>query len=176
MSILTYHIASTIDGFISREDGSLPGFSMEGSHVDEYMQTLGTYDKVIMGRKTYEAGYAFGMKRGDNPYPHARTIVFSKSMEAKPEDAIEIINSDPIAWVKTFKAETEGEIYLCGGGQIAGQMLANKLIDKLVIKLSPTVYGKGTPMFGGHDHIESFKLVEAKPYDTGTTLLTYLKA
>ena len=37
MRNLVYHVASTLDGFICHEDGSVNGFPEEGDHVSEYL-------------------------------------------------------------------------------------------------------------------------------------------
>lgn len=64
MRRLVYHVATSLDNFIAREDGSTPGFVAEGQHVTEYLETLQTYDTILMGRATYEAGYQYGVEPG----------------------------------------------------------------------------------------------------------------
>tara|TARA_R110002051_G_scaffold306_2_gene1327 strand:+ start:444 stop:689 length:246 start_codon:yes stop_codon:yes gene_type:complete len=41
---------------------------------------LKEFETVIMGLKTYEFGYAFGLKSGQPPYPHMVHYIFSKSL------------------------------------------------------------------------------------------------
>jgi len=53
MRKLKYYMASTVDGFIGHEDGSVNGFLEQGEHVTEYLESLKTwFDVVLMGRKT----------------------------------------------------------------------------------------------------------------------------
>jgi hypothetical protein len=53
MRKLKYHVASTADGFIAREDGSFDCFPMEGDHVNEYLESLKSYGAVLMGRNRF---------------------------------------------------------------------------------------------------------------------------
>ena len=62
MRKLKYHVASTVDGFIAHEDHSIDGFVSEGEHVIDYLESLKhDYDIVLMGRRTYEFGFQFGV-------------------------------------------------------------------------------------------------------------------
>jgi len=66
MRKLKYYMASTVDGFICHEDGSVNGFLEQGPHVTDYLESLKTwFDVALMGRKTYEFGFQFGVT---NPY------------------------------------------------------------------------------------------------------------
>ncbi len=44
MRKLVYHVGTSLDNYISREDGSVEGFLWEGDHVDDYVfsKTLGS--------------------------------------------------------------------------------------------------------------------------------------
>ena len=73
MRKLKYHVASTVDGFIAHEDHSIDGFVSEGEHVIDYLESLkNDYDIVLMGRRTYEFGFQFGVT---NPYPWMKQYV-----------------------------------------------------------------------------------------------------
>ena len=76
MRRIVYYVAASIDGFISGPDGDIAGFVEGGSGVDKYLDDLGRFDTVIMGRKTYEFGYRFGLQPGQPAYPHMRHFCF----------------------------------------------------------------------------------------------------
>ena len=72
MRTLRYIVASTLDGFICREDGSYDAFPTEGDHIQAYIDSLASCDTVLMGRATYEVGLNVGVT---SPYPAMRQYV-----------------------------------------------------------------------------------------------------
>ena len=62
MRKIKYHVATTLDGFIARRDHTVGGFVEAGEHVTDYLDSLkNDYDVVLMGRRTYEFGFQFGV-------------------------------------------------------------------------------------------------------------------
>ena len=82
MRKLVYDVATTLDNFIAHEDGSCDGFLSEGEHVTDYLARLAGYDTVVMGRRTYEYGYPYGVVPGQRAplYRHMRHFIFSKTL------------------------------------------------------------------------------------------------
>ena len=86
MRELIYDVAMTVDGFICHTDGSADGFVPEGEHLTEYLARLETYDTVVMGRKTYEFGYQFGLEPGKRAYAHMAHYIFSDGLKLPGEE------------------------------------------------------------------------------------------
>ena len=176
MRSIIYDVATSLDGYIAGPNDDISAFPGEGQHADDYFQRLGGYQTVIMGRRTYEFGYAYGLEPGKRAYPHMDHHIFSSAM-ALPDDAeVSVVREDWLDAVKRLKRADGGDIYLCGGGQFAGLLVANGLIDRLVLKLAPVAIGAGVRLFGDSSGRQGFTLVEAKPYDNGVVLLTYTAA
>ena len=174
MRKIIYHVATTLDNFIAREDGSADGFLPEGEQVTEYLQQLQNYDTVIMGRKTYEFGYDYGLQPGQPAYPHMRHYIFSTTLKFdQPHEKVKVISTYSLAIIQQLKEEEGTPIYLCGGGNFAGFLLENELIDELWIKHNPIFFGKGIGLFGGCKKEIGLDLLDAKVYDTGVLLLKY---
>jgi dihydrofolate reductase len=75
--------------------------------------------------------------------------------------------------VQRLKAEEGTDIYLCGGGAFAGFLLDRGLIDQVVLKLNPLVFGRGIRLFGGSTRRIGLVLASSKVYGNGVILLRY---
>ncbi|MFE2911744.1 dihydrofolate reductase family protein [Kitasatospora indigofera] len=186
MRQLTYYVGTTLDGFIAGPDGQFDFFPFEGdlaaALLAEYPETIPAhgrgplgldgvankrFDTVLMGRATYEPGLAAGVA---GPYPHLRQYVFSRTL-ARPHPAVEIVSTDPVAFVRDLKRQDGAGIWLCGGADLAGQLLAE--IDELVIKRYPVVIGSGIPLFRAPFLPAGFTLTDSRVFNTGATITTY---
>lgn len=190
MRKLTYYIACSIDGFIGDPSGDAS--SMYPFAVGEFFEYLTTeypetnpvsvrravgtedvpnskFDTIIQGRGSYEVALKEGVT---SPFTHLREYVASRTLTESPDPHVEIIGHDLVAKVRELKAE-DGElgIYLCGGAEIAGELLDE--IDELVIKTYPVVYGTGMPMFGSDFALTEFVLDEVRSFDNGVVVRTY---
>lgn len=173
MRKLKYYIASTIDGFIAHEDGSFDGFLMTGEHVSDYLAALEKFDAVLMGRKTYEVGVKEGLT---SPYPQMQQFLISRTLQTSPDEAVTLVSEGLTELVKTLKSESGKDIYLCGGGNLGATLLAEKLIDEIILKVNPVVFGHGIPLFSGSPQVLPtlpLQLKNHKVYKNGLVLLTY---
>ena len=170
MRSLKYYVACTVDGFIAHADGSVAGFNFEGEHVMDYIQSLDGFDTVLMGRKTYEFGLNLGVT---NPYPTMDQYVLSRTMATSPDENVTLVSENIIEFVKALK-NTEGkDIYLCGGGELAKTLLAEHLIDEILLKVSPVLFGSGISLFSAGISQTSLELLNTKTYNNGVALLRY---
>jgi len=128
---------------------------------------------VIMGRKTYEFGYRFGLIAGQQAYPHMTHYIFSNSLTFEEQHPKVQVKPIKIEEIEKLKLQNGPDIYLCGGGQFAGWLLDNHQIDILKIKLNPLILGEGIKLFG--DSRQSFKteLIDTNLFDNGLQIMTY---
>ncbi|MBW5251931.1 dihydrofolate reductase [Streptomyces sp. P01-B04] len=196
MRKLVYFIASTLDGFIAGPDGADPtgpdGFwpipeDYVAHLIAEYPETLpgparaalsitaeGThFDTVVEGRRSYEVGIAAGVT---DAYPHLRHLVFSRTLGESPDPAVEIVATDPVARVRELKQEDGKDIWLVGGGELAGSLYPE--IDTLIVKLSPMTIGAGIPLFSHKATFDpnAWTLTGNRILDSGALFLTYERA
>ena len=171
MRKVKYHVASTVDGFIAHEDHSIEGFVSEGEHVIDYLESLkNDYDIVLMGRRTYEFGFQFGVT---NPYPWMKQYVFSRTMERSPDPNVELVSKEITGFVEELKKGAGKDIYLCGGADLAGRLFAEGLINEIIVKLNPVLFGSGIPLFSGVVKQADLELTRSKIYGNGVVLLNY---
>ncbi|AUY48795.1 dihydrofolate reductase family protein [Streptomyces sp. CB01881] len=190
MRKLTYFVGASIDGFIAAPDGGFDFLMpyVEGEFLEhlttEYADTLPTpgraafgvadvpvsrFDTVLMGRGTYAVGLPLGLT---NPYAHLRQIVFSRTLTS-PDPAVEVTGEDPLTLVRKLKQEDGLGIWLCGGAELAGQLLPE--VDELIVKQAPVVAGQGVPLFRADFAPHGFTLADCRPFENGIVVLTYAK-
>ncbi|MEV4235110.1 MULTISPECIES: dihydrofolate reductase family protein [unclassified Nocardia] len=189
MRKLTYYVASTIDGFIATEEGSVDFFPVGGDHgpaiTAQYPETLPTkvrealgidkrnryFDTVLMGRKTHD----FGVRTGtSSPYSHLRQFVVSTTLPESPDPSVELISADPLATVRELKRDNGLGIWLCGGGELAQVLLPE--IDQIFLKLYPVVLGSGRPLFGAGPRLPEaarFRVITSRVFEDGVAFVKY---
>lgn len=185
MRRLCYFIGTTLDGFIAAPDGDLGHFDIAAELVEyisaQYPETLPTpartawgidapnrrFDTVIMGRGTYDPGLAQGLT---SPYAHLRQYVVSNSLES-PDPAVTVV-ADPVATVRELKNEAGLDIWLAGGGGLAGALRDE--IDELVVKVYPVVAGDGVRLFSGGFRPTALRRTATVELDSGHLIVSYL--
>lgn len=195
MRTLVHYIASTLDGFIAGPDGADPtgpnGFwPIPEDYIQylvaEYPETLpvqarqalsvtaaGThFDTVLEGRRSYEIGLAAGIT---DAYPHLRHLVFSRTLTERPDPAVEFVADDPVATVRELKQQDGKDIWLLGGGELAGSLYAE--IDTLILKVAPLTIGNGIPLFSHRAAFDprTWTLTDHTVLKSGAVILTYTR-
>lgn len=172
---LVYYVAVSLDHYIAQADGSVGGFLEEGKHIYDYLKSLRDYDTVLMGKNTYEFGYQYGLEPGQPApiYGPMMNYVFSQSMEQYQHEQLEVIRENPSDFVQNLKQQEGGSIYLCGGGQLAGTLLDAHLIDRLILKINPIIFGAGIPLFGASTQAVTLHMEDTTVYSNGVIFANY---
>jgi dihydrofolate reductase len=175
MRPMIYYVATTVDHYIAHEDESVHGFLAEGHHIPDYLNSLSDFDTVLMGRSTYEWGFQYGAQPGQpSPtYPHMMHYIFSRTLPDYQHPQVKVIREDAATVVRDIKQQDGKPIYLCGGGNFAGFLLENELIDELILKVNPVIFGEGIPLFGNSRKMVSLSLLDAKIYNNGVAFMHY---
>lgn len=142
MRKIVYYVAMSLDGYICGPNENIEGYVDKGSGLDQYLNDLHSFDTVIMGRKTYESGFKFGIVPGQPAYHYMEHYIFSGS--ANYENLASQVKVVPrnISIVEKLRNVQGTDIYLCGGSIFAGWLLSHHLIDEVKIKLSPVLFGE----------------------------------
>ena len=169
-------IATSLDGYIAREDGKLDWLDAANATVPEdedcgYYDFMKTVDVLVMGRKTYEKVLSFGMW----PYGDTSVIVLSSNEIEIPNDLIQSVScssESPKELCERLANEEAKRIYVDGGITIQ-RFLAEGLINDVTITVIPIVLGSGKPLFGIVEKDIPLKHISTKTYDFGFVQLTY---
>ncbi len=144
-------IATSLDGFISRRDGSIDWLDQENARVPAgedcgYEQFMATVDTLIMGRHTFELASSFAK------WPYGRTPVFvlsgtMSSLPAGVANTVSLSREAPPALVARLSSQGMRHLYIDGNVTIQ-RFLADALIDEITITQIPVLIGEGRPLFG----------------------------
>jgi len=187
MRKLIYCVATSLDGFIADEKGSPDGFPFDESYLgvllELFPETLPApfhaegitfdnekFDAVLMGKATYDVGASAGIT---NPYPTLDQYVFSRSMTESPDPAVTLVSKGAIGCVEELKKQDGKDIWLCGGAQLAGTLFKAGLIDEMIVKLNPVLFGTGIPLFTPSVELTQLELTSSMTCESGHEILYY---
>lgn len=173
MTELIYHVATSLDGFICDRNGQANDFLPEGDHIPDFLNSIHDYGAVLMGKRTYEYGFQFGLKPGEPGYKGLKHYIFSRSFDFASNDEVELVRTDAVAFISKLKTQNTKPLWLCGGGELAGTLLKHRLIDGLVLKVNPIMIYDGVPLFGESKEKINLKLTDLKKYDSGVLRTSY---
>lgn len=166
-------IAMSLDGYIADRDGKvgwLGGQGNEEEMVDTYSDFVTEVDTVIMGWNTY---HQIMTELSPKEWVYSGLISYVATHRACPStEMIHFTQEDPCCLVRALKKEKGKNIWICGGADIARQLMAEDLIDEYNISVIPTLLGEGIRLFGGIGREIPLKLVKLQSYD-GITELIY---
>src|SRR6478672_9003921 len=115
------YIATSLDGFIAREDGALdwlpaPGGDAGGEDYG-YRDFMASVDALVMGRHTFELALSFGAW----PYAGKPVVVLSSRPAAIPPSlasSVEWLSGSPSEVVRRLAARGAEHLYVDGGRTI----------------------------------------------------------
>jgi dihydrofolate reductase len=144
-------IATSLDGFISRIDGSIAWLDDANARVPAgedcgYGKFMATVDALVMGRYTFELAQSFG----EWPYGTTPVVVLSSRMSSLPRTvpgSVSRSDETPAALVSRLSSEGMRHLYIDGGVTIQ-RFIAAALIDEITITKIPVLIGAGRPLFG----------------------------
>jgi len=182
--VISVYIATSLDGYIARSDGSLdwlPGAENENSsesHYEDYgfYEFLDSVDALLLGRKTWDTIAAFP----DAPWPYGSKPVYICSKNLQPNDLPQFVQS-PVSIIHgtaqqiadRLKAKGVKHLYI-DGGKIIDQFIQANLIDFITITQVPVLIGSGIPLFPTLTYDINLKLLDSKSFRSGFVQSKYL--
>lgn len=169
-------IATSLDGFIAREDGSIDWLENANALVPPgencgYADFIKTIDYLVMGRNTFDLVASFP----EWPYKNTKVHVLSSTLTELPSkspDTITLSHEKPIALVHRLAQSGAKRLYIDGGLTIQ-RFLQDGLIDDITITRIPVLLGTGRPLFGHIGRDIKLEHVATKTYPFGFVQDTY---
>ncbi|MDH3488645.1 MAG: dihydrofolate reductase family protein [Nitrosopumilus sp.] len=157
MKKIILFIASSLDGYIARENGEIDWLPKTAeSGYDAFYNSI---DTVIMGKTTYDQVLTFG----EYPYKDKKSLIFTKSSAQNKDENIEFV-SDVEKFVKDGFPGSGENIWLVGGVQIIASFLNQGAVDEIIIFVIPVLLGKGIPLFKNIENETKLELVKTEKF------------
>lgn len=169
MRKVTYGAASSLDGFIARQDHAVDWLRWSDDVSALTSRFWKSVDTVLMGRKTYEVAAASGTAS----YPGVKNYLFSRTLTESPDPQVELVSDDAAQFVRALKAKKGKGICVMGGGVLANSLFQADLIDEVGVNVHPILLGSGIPLFGSLERQIDLEMTEQKPLQGGCVYILY---
>ncbi len=175
-----YYTATSLDGFIATEDDSLEWlFPLGDVNETSYPAFISEVGALAMGSSTYEWMLRHADTVADglgSPWPYTQpTWVFSSRSLPLIEGAdIRVVRGDVDIVHREMRAAAGSKnIWIVGGGDLAGQFYDAGLLDEVIVQVGSVTLGRGKPLFPRRITSPPLRLVSVNQIGSGFAELRY---
>jgi dihydrofolate reductase len=176
---------------VATVDGYYEGLNQEFDWpvVDEEFNEFGLgqldeVDTLLFGRVTYQGMAAYWptpAAKDDDPRVASRMndlakIVVSRTLDKADWANTRLVSDDVAGELTRLKQQPGKDIAILGSSSLTVSLLGLGLVDGLRIMIHPVVLGGGRSLFRSATQRFSLRLVDTRPFRSGSVLLTYQPA
>jgi dihydrofolate reductase len=179
MARLIYSAIASLDGYVQDEHGKFDWVAPDEevhAFVNDLERSVGTH---LYGRRMYETMVYW--ETDDDGAPVARDyaeiwraaekVVYSRTLQTVTSERTRIereLDAPAIKWMK----ETSRSDISIGGAELAGQAIAEGLVDECHLLLGPVLVGGGKRALPAGVHTE-LELLDERRFHSGVVYLRY---
>ena len=148
-----------------------------GAVVDEYGQRS---EVLLQGRRTYQVSATAWPERGGDPFSDwinsAQKYVVSDTLSESDltwQPTTIIRSKDLVEQVSALRDQPGGDIYIYGSLTLVRALLAEGLVDELVLFIEPITLGGGKTLFPSDGEARKYELISAETAKTGVQICRY---
>ncbi len=143
-----YYTASSLDGFIATPDHSLEWLlsrDIDQSGLMNYPAFMAKVGAIVMGSHTYEW---IRDHHGKWDYAQPTWVLTTRQIERYGEGGeVHFTDADVREVHADLTAAADGgDLWVCGGGDLAGQFADAGLLDEVWVQWAPVAIGSGAPL------------------------------
>jgi len=155
MSLTQYYTATSLDGFIADPANSLDWLFTRKHEEDgpmNYNDFIAGVGALAMGSTTYEwiLDHEFAGKDPTEwkwPYDIPCWVLTHRQLPVVPNARIEFTSADiPTVHRELTAAAGDRNVWIVGGGDLAGQFADAGLLDEVIVSIAPVTLGGGAPL------------------------------
>lgn len=171
------YLAMSLDGFIADSNGGVDWLHGHGDDPDtegSYPEFIRNIDTVLMGWNTYHQ-ITTELSPDEWPYEGLDTWIFTHRLLPESEK-LRFTDESPSSAAMRLKLEEGKGIWVCGGADLAQQLIQDNLIDRIWISVVPVLLGNGIRLFQEEEREIRLQLIETRSYDGIVDLVYKLAA
>lgn len=168
MGRIIFDTATTINGWIADEQNSLAWLFAVSDEPDDELMPQGV-SVMVEGSTTYEwlldeSDLLRHPEKWHEFYGDRPVFVFTSRSLPVPDGADVRFVSGPVAEALPAirEAAGDGDIWVVGGGDLAGQFLDAGALDEIALSVTPVALPGGAPLFPRRVESDRLKLISAK--------------
>ena len=178
MARLTYLAIASLDGYVEDEQGKFDWAAPDEevhAFVNELERPVGNH---LYGRRMYET--MVWWETGDHEgvyrdyaeiWRAAEKVVYSRTLETVSSERTRIAREFDAAAIRQLKESSRSDISI-GGAELAGQAIAEGLVDECHLFLGPVLVGGGKLALPTGVHAE-LELLDEQRFQSGVVYLHY---
>lgn len=179
MARLIYSAIASLDGYVEDESGTFDWAAPDAevhAFVNDLERPIATY---LYGRRMYETMVYW--ETDDDQAPEARDyaeiwraaekVVYSRTLEGVSSEKTRLEREFDVGAIRALKERATADLSI-GGAELAGQAIAEGLVDEVLLFLCPVVVGGGKPALP-HGVKVGLDLVEERRFGNGVVYLRY---
>ena len=179
MARLIYSAIASLDGYVEDEQGKF-GWAKPDEEVHAFVNDLerpvGTH---LYGRRMYET-MVYWETGGDQAavtrdfadiWRAAEKVVYSRTLHTVSSERTRIEREFDAAAIRRLKESSRSDVTI-GGAELAGQAIAEELVDECHLFLGPVLVGGGKRALPAGVHAE-LELLDERRFRSGVVYLHY---
>ena len=182
MARLIYMAIASLDGYVEDEQGKFDWVAPDEevhAFVNDLERPVGTY---LYGRRMYETmvywetvstggDQAAVTRQFAEIWRAAEKVVYSRTLQTVSSERTRIEREFDASAIKRLKESSRSDITI-GGAELAGQAIAEGLVDECQLFLGPVLVGGGKRALPAGVHAE-LELLDQRRFRSGVVYLHY---
>jgi dihydrofolate reductase len=175
-----YYTATSLDGFIATEDHSLAWLFQLGDVAEtSYPAFIAEVGALAMGASTYEWMLRHVVEPAADPrtawpYTQPAWVFTHRDLPLVPDARITLVRGDVRPVHAAMAAASGGKnLWLVGGGELAGQFYDAGLLDELIVQVGSVTLGTGQPLLPRRIAFPPLRLLSVSQVGSGFAELRY---
>lgn len=167
-------IATSLDGFIARNDGALDWLMKHETESEDhgYDAFMASVDGVVMGRGSFEKVLTF------DPWPYDKPVIVMSSslgetdIPAPLRSKVRLSRLTPRALMQDLAGQGWKRAYI-DGGMLIRSFLRDGLISDMTLTRVPVLIGQGRPLFGNLTRDIDLEHISTRNFPSGLVTSEY---